>query len=208
MTSDQRSARPGREDAVATALPVRLSRRVIVAGSGAALLSAGVLSACGGESPTSRPGGGDRDDVELLNDALDFELSGVAAYAHGADLLSGELARTARRYADQSEAHVERLTELVSERGGTPLGPEADRVYRKALNLDQIDDADAFLALAVDFESAGVAGYSDAVTELSESGLRRVFYEIAANAAAHVAVLLGFAGEIQVPDAFVTGQPT
>jgi rubrerythrin len=209
MTSDQSSGTNGREDAaagIADAAPA-LSRRqaLLLLGTGAVGASAAAFAGCESERPATGEEG--RSDVELLNDALELEYSGVAVYGAEPDPLGSDLREIAQQFAEQAAERVERLTALVAELGGTPLEPRADEEYLEEVGLTQVEDEDGFIRVAIELENAAVAGYTDAVAELSDPELRRVFYELTGNSAAHISVLLGAAGEVQVPDALVTGQP-
>jgi rubrerythrin len=209
MNSEQRSGTEGRESAAAaTAAGGRaLSRKqaLLVIGGGVIGASGGALAGCASERPATGEEG--RGDVEALNYALKLEHSGVVVYESGADLPDPQVRDIARRFAEQAVERVATLSELVEARGGTPRAPEPNEEFLEEANLAQVEDEAGFISVAVDLENTAIAGYTDLVTELSELELRRVVYGLAANSAAHVSVLLGAAGEVQVPDALVTGQP-
>ena len=164
------------------------------------------LAACGG-GDEGNPAG----DSELLGDALVLEQSAVTLYRAGAagmdGILGENLTRLARLFGDQAAEHVDALTEAIAERGGTPPPPQSRSRRRRELKLDKVSDAGAFLRVAVTLENTAVAGYSQLVGELGAPELRRMAFELAENAAAHMSVLLGSAGEAQAPDPLVTGQP-
>lgn len=209
MTSDQRSATPGRETAGAqggeNARGLSRKRALALLGAGVVGASTGALAGCESEEPATREEG--ESDVEVLNDSIEFEYTGVAVYRADLDFLGRELREVADRFAEQAEAHVARLSGQVRERGGTPLEPRPDARYLEKAGVAGLEEEDGFIRVAIELENAAVAGYTQAVMKLTAPELRRTFFEIAANSAAHMSVLLGIAGEIQVPDALVTGQP-
>jgi len=209
MTSEERSGTDDRESAAAAnAVGDRgLSRKqaLLLIGGSAIGASTAVVAGCASERPATGEEG--RGDVEALNFALELEHSGVVIYEAGAELADPQVGAAARRFAEQAVERVATLSELVEARGGTPLEPQPDQEFLEEANLAQLEDEAGFISVAIDLENTAVAGYTDLVTELSEPGLRRVAYELAANSAAHISVLLGAAGQVQAPDALVTGQP-
>lgn len=208
MTSDHSSGTNGRADAAAGIADrgPGLSRKqaLLLLGAGAAGASAG-LAGCESDRPATTDEG--RGDVELLNDALELEYSAVAAYGAQPEFLGDQLREVVREFAGQAAERVEVLTGLVEELGATPLERAPAGEYLDEVGLDTVDDETAFVRVAIDLENAAIAGYTDSVAELSDPDLRRVFYELTGNSAAHISVLLGAAGEVQAPDALVTGQP-
>lgn len=158
------------------------------------------LYGCGTDAETSV-----EDEVAILNDALTLELSLVAAYEIGTELLSDTAAEAADLFADQEREHADALRDAIEEAGGIPVEPRSRRGYERMLRLDELDEADDFLRLAVDLEQTAIGGYNVAVPRLASPPLRRIVYSIASAEAAHVTVLLGELGEVQAPDAFVAG---
>jgi rubrerythrin len=209
MRNEQSSGRNRRQVAAAgiAKSPTRLSRKqaLLLLGTSAVGASAAVSAGCQSERPPVEDEG--RTDVEVLNDALELEHTSVAVYGSEPGRPRSGLRDLARQFAEQAGERVAALTALVEERGGTPLEPKPDEEYLEEVELTRVKDEDGFIRVAVDLESAAVAGYSDAVAELSAPELRRSFYRLAGNSAAHISVLLGAAGEVQVPDALVPGQP-
>jgi rubrerythrin len=196
--SDQRSGTPGREEAVP-----RLTRKGLLATAGAGLAAVATVPGCGGEG-----GEGDREaDVKLLNEALKLEYGAVILYRESSERFGGNVGQTATLFASQAAEHVEVLSEAVEARGGTPLERPSRRQRRRGLRAAQVDATADFLSVALRLENTAVAGYTQVVGELGAPELRRMFYELAENSAARLSVLLGLAGEVQVPDALTTGQP-
>ncbi len=174
-------------------------------GTGAVGATTAALAGCESERPPAGEEG--RGDVEILNGALGLEYTAAAVYGDAPGYLGGDVREIFRQFSRQAAERVERLTALVEERDGTPLERRPDEEYLEKAELKEVEDESGFIRVAIETESAAIGGYSDTVSKLSEPDLRRTFYELAGNSAAHVTVLLGAAGEVQVPDAFVTGQP-
>jgi hypothetical protein len=209
MTSDHSSGTHRREHAAAETAGARpaLSRKqaLLVLGTGAMGAAAAAFAGCESDPPPPPDPG--RTDVETLNGGLGLEYAGAAVYRAEPDFLGSELRAIARQLSRQADERVERLTTLVTELGGTPLESRPDEEYLEKVELTEVEDEDGFVRVAIEVENVAVAGYSDTVAKLSDPELRPIFYELIGNSAAHISVLLGAAGEVQAPDAFVTGQP-
>jgi rubrerythrin len=166
-------------------------------GAPAALLGSG----CGEDDGPGSPAA----DVELLNDALEIELSGVAMYEFGMETYDGAVAATAERFAEIESEHARLLRREIEALGGTPAEPRPAEEYRTDLRLDELNDAEDFLNLGVDLENTTLDFYIDAIFGLGAAEVRRTLLEIAGVDAGQLSVLLGEIGEPQVPDAFVVG---
>ena len=208
MTSEQRSGTNRRDGAAAgIGAGAALSRKqlLILLGGGAVGAASASLAGCASERAAIGDEG--RTDLEVLGDALELEHTGVAVYRAEPDALGDALREIALQFAGQAAERVARLTTLVEERGGTPLLPRPDEEYLEEVELTGVEDEAGFIRVAIELENQLVAGYAESVAELSAPDLRRTLYELAGNSAAHISVLLGAAGRVQVPDALVTGQP-
>jgi rubrerythrin len=209
MTSEQRSGTNRRDGAAAgiAGAGAALSRKqlLILLGGGAVGAASASLAGCASERAAIGEEG--RTDLEVLNDALELEHTGVAVYRAEPDPLGDDLREIALQFAGQAAERVARLTTLVEERGGTPLLPRPDEEYLEEVEVTEVEDEAGFIRVAIELENQLVAGYTESVAELSAPDLRRTLYELAGNSAAHISVLLGAAGRVQVPDALVTGQP-
>ena len=209
MTSDHTSGRDPRQDsATGIAQPGSgLSRKqvLLILGAGATGATGAVSAGCGSERPQVDERG--RTDVELLNNALKLEHTSVALYGSEPGGSGSRLRDLANDFAGQAEERVEVLSGLVEEFGGVPLEPGAGEAYVEEFDPTEVADEAGFVRLAIELENVAVAGYTDKVAELASPELRRLFYDLAGNSAAHISVLLGAAGQVQVPDPLVTGQP-
>jgi rubrerythrin len=179
-----------------------VTRRALVGGAlalGAPIALAG--SGCGDADTEGTPAA----DAGLLNDALALELSAVALYEAGAELLDGAAAGTAERFAEIEAEHVAVLRRELEDLGEIPIEASSAEEYARDLRLDKLEGDDDYLNLAVDLENSAISVYTQAVAGLGSAELRRTALEIAAVDAAQISVLLGELGEPQVPDAFVVG---
>jgi rubrerythrin len=181
-----------------------LTRRALLhATAGSAVL----LAACGDGNGTE--GGASEQelrerDLRLLGSALDLENTVIAAYAAGAELLSGSARDAAGEIARQERVHAARLTEAIAELGGRTNPAKTPEEYARAFpRLTTGRDA---LRFAVDLENASVRLYLESLPFLSGPGLRPTAAAIATSEAEHAALLRGELGSPPVPDAFVTGR--
>lgn len=176
-------------------LPMPITRRRLIATTGAGLAAGGAaaaLTACGG---TGREEPSAQRDVELLQRALDAEaiVSGLYRLA-GRQRLDAPVSEAIDTFEAQSSRHRAQLTGRIEDAGGVPAesdarAPAAESVV-EAIRI-ALDDA-----IAVTHEIVG---------GLSSPQARRTVYEVMTADAAQLAVFRGILGEGQVPVAFVTG---
>ena len=180
------------------AVEARLTRRGALGGAAAL-----ALASCGGEDPppSGRPQAGSG--AGLLNSIVALEHASVAAWAAIGRALRGEAREHAEAIRAREEAHVERVSQLVRDVGGTPPQGRPESEY--APTFPQLVDESAALHFARDLEERLVRAYLDALRSLPDSGQRRVAAEIAAEEAEDLAVAALMAGEPAAQRAFVTG---
>ena len=99
--------------------------------------------------------------------------------------------------------HVDRLSVLVRDLGGTPPQGRLRAEYQAM--FPKLDDDAAALPFARDLEERLVRAYLDALRSLPDSDQRRVATEIAAEEAEDLAVVQLLSGDAAAPKAFVTG---
>ena len=196
--------RGGRQDAAG------ISRRRLIGAAGLGLAGTGtVLAGCESdvEPSTAIVGSADRD-AELLNGVLADERGSAVVYIRATELFEGEnLRETAELFAKQEQEHAGALAKLIEDLGGEPEERESDERYAKKLELDKVTTQEEMLRFAVGLENETIAAYLAIVARLSTGELRETVFQILANEAEHLSVLLGDLGEPQVPDAFVVGTP-
>lgn len=142
-------------------------------------------------------------DVELLNEGLAGEFFGVAAYeaAIGSGLLDEGTVGVARAFQADHQAHADKLTELIIERGGEPVRPAAPEVY--AREYPPLTDAGAVIAYAIELESGAAAASVASVADYDDRSLAVVAAQIAGVEAQHWSALLAATGQAPVPAAFI-----
>lgn len=193
---------------VSAVLSGPISRRGLLGATGAGFAGANfALLGCDSDAdPSTAAKGSPERDIELLNGLLEIELEAVVAYSAGIELLEGDTLREfAELFSEQESEHAEALGARIEDLGGTPVGSESEERGAKRLRIDELKSQEEMLRFAIDLENEAIGAYIGAVPELSTTDLRRTAYEIVANEAQHITVLLGALGETQVPDAFVTG---
>lgn len=175
----------------------------------AGLAAGALLVSCGDdeiELGAPRASAAERD-VRILNSALDFEFTAVAAYTAGLELLRGAARRSGLEVLGHERQHAARLQRAIRDLGGTPNRPRRDEEYaRQFPNLRSARDV---LRFGVDLENAVIEAYVDTIPRLSSPDLRQAAAAIVASEAEHAALLLGLLNPgdplAQAPQAFVTG---
>ena len=177
-----------------------------MSGAGLAAGSALVLGACADDTKSpladTLPDESDDADVELLNLALDLELTTVAAYKAAAGRLRGDALDAAKLFVEQAQEHANRLSDAIKEAGGTP------NRAKESYEFPRIRAQEDALRFAIDLEDRAIAAYIDLLPKLGQGELRATVAAIVSNDAQHVAVLRAELGEEPVPAALVLGRVT
>jgi Ferritin-like domain len=179
-------------------MQARLTRRAALGGAG--MLA---LASCGGDDPppAGKPAAGSG--AGLLNSIVALEHASVAAWAAIAAALTGKARSQAKIIRRRELQHVERISALVRDLGGSPPEGRPARVY--APMFPKLTDGADALHFARDLEERLVRAYLDALHSLPESRQRRAAAEIAAEEAQDLAVVQLLSGEPASTKAFVTG---
>jgi rubrerythrin len=179
-------------------MPGSLTRRGAFGG-----VAAVTLASCGGADPpprgTPRAGSG----AGLLNSITALEHAAVAAWAEIAAVLSGEARTQALAIRRREIAHVDRVSALVRDLGGT--APEGRPRSEYEPMFPKLGDEATALHFARDLEERMVRAYLDALRSLPDPDQRRAAAEIAAEEAQDLAVVQLLSGHAAAPKAFVTG---
>jgi hypothetical protein len=162
-----------------------------------------IASGCGdsGRGAETDPEKGS--DAEILGEALARELTMLDAYTRGRPFLRGPQRAVGRRLRAQEQEYVDALTKAI--RG---LGGDAE-AEPEELDLAEIKDRAAVLALLYELESAALAFYIDAAPRLYTSAPRTLDASLAAGHAQHLVVLrqgLGMGAAGSVPEGFDGGE--
>ncbi|MFT4039369.1 MAG: ferritin-like domain-containing protein [Thermomicrobiales bacterium] len=146
------------------------------------------------------------DDVDVLNYALTLEHLEYAFYRDGLEQFTdedfgvGPFLRPISAFLidirDHEQAHVERLTEVITSLGGTP-------VEEAAYNFGYTDAA-TFLTVAQALENTGVSAYDGAGQFLENPELLTAAGSIVAVEARHAAYLNLLLGALPFPEPFET----
>ncbi len=180
-------------------------RRLLrLAGSGVAAACAAGIAACGSDSksktsPAVAPPPPSQVDIALLQRALALEYKAAAFYTATVPLLGGRAHAAAKLFLEQELAHVTELSGLIQRSGGKPRQPRANYNFGQPRGMRQI-----FTTLVM-LENAQIAGYLDAISQLSTDTKRAAIAAIMANDAQHLSVVQLSLGHDPVPTGFVTG---
>jgi hypothetical protein len=142
-------------------------------------------------------------DAAVLNDGLSRELTALDAYTRGNGLLRGPERVLGRQLRAQEQEYVDALTKAI--RG---LGGDTEAAVEE-LDFIRVKDQGAFLTLAYELESAGLAFYEAVVSRLNTSAPRTLDAALAAGHAQHLVVLrqaLGADRAASVPEGFDGGE--
>lgn len=139
-------------------------------------------------------------DAEVVNGALERELTAIEAYARGLGSLRGSALVLARRFQEQDQEHVDALT-AVMHGLGSPVEAEA-------AELEAGRGEAAALDLAYEQENAALAYDVVAAKRLQTPPPRALVASIAASHAQHLVLLrqaLGVPPGAAAPEAFEPG---
>ena len=146
------------------------------------------------------------DDIEVLNYALTLEHLEHAFYRDGLenfeeadfgqDPFGNNIIDFLSDVRDHEEAHVETLTQVISDLGGEPV-EEAEYDFG-----DAFEDPAVFLATAQALENTGVSAYDGAGAALSDPDLLTAAGTIVAVEARHASYLNLVNGTLPFPAAF------
>jgi hypothetical protein len=161
-----------------------------------------VASGCGRSGHGAETDSEKAADVEVLNAILARELTTVAAYEQGLQLLHGPMLAVARGFRGQDQAHLDALTKAI--RG---LGGETDAEASELESPGPQNQADA-LVLLYEEENAALSEAQSGVAHLQFTAPRTLAAALAASHAQHLAILrqgLGAGLGASVPEAFESG---
>lgn len=166
-----------------------LSRRQVLAG--ASMLSAGAVALLGGAriaraQSTNSPG-----DIRILNVAVGLEYEGIGAYAIAlkSGLLEPAIAAVATKFQDDHQRHNDALIAAIRSLGGEPVDPKTEAEYARVLHVDRLKNQQDVLDLAARLELGATNAYLGVIPSFSDVQLGKVAARLAADEAAHFALL-------------------
>lgn len=166
-----------------------LSRRQVLAG--ASVLSAGAVALLGNAriaraQSTNSPG-----DIRILNVAVGLEHEGIGAYAIAlkSGLLEPAIAAVATKFQDDHQRHNDALIAAIRSLGGEPVEPKTEAEYARALHVDRLKNQQDVLDLAARLELGATNAYLGVIPSFSDVQLGKVAARLAADEAAHFALL-------------------
>jgi bacterioferritin (cytochrome b1) len=141
-------------------------------------------------------------DAEILNAALDQELTAARAYAHGDELLRGPFRTVGREFRAQAQEHADAITKAIRGLGGEMEAEPGE------LDYSEVRSQADFLAFAYGLENVALTSYLEATPQLETPGPRVLAAALAASHAQHLVVLrrgLGAGPAASVPEALEQG---
>jgi rubrerythrin len=177
----------------------------LVGGAGAASAFAVFLAACGDDDDDSSSGAGakqpekvaDPGDLEIVQYALTLEHLETDFYNAVLDsgvVMNRKLGETAKLIRDAEQAHVDTLTGVVKDLGGTPKRPKT--------NFDAVLEGGErkVLETAAAVENLGAAAYLGQAPRIKSKDILAAALSIHSVEARHAAALNAVVGKTIVPD--------
>ena len=176
--------------------PIRLSRRRLLAASGATLAAGApaALAACG--TATDDEDLSPEREAELLNEVLAQQLAVRDAAEQALQSAPGSVKESIFTLRENSAASITELETLITDLGGTPTDEPAPSASQAESEVE---------GLGGQLESS-IAATLEAIRELSPEPREPVYTAITEDAAA-LAAIRDTLGEEIAPDAFVMGPP-
>lgn len=140
-------------------------------------------------------GGGGMGDVEILNYALTLEYLETEFYNRAPEGLPGDAMMLAQQFGAHEQAHVDALTQTITDLGGTPA-------ELPMFDFPDIDTPDGFLALAQVLEDTGVSAYNGAAPQIESMEVLAAAGSIVQVEARHAAAIRLLLEQEPAPDAF------
>jgi len=136
---------------------------------------------------------GSMTDVEILNFALTLEYLESDFYnVKAADIsLKSTPRRYAKEFGEQEQGHVQALTNVIKELGGTPVA--------KPTFVFPVSDENSFLQLASTVENLGVSAYNGAAPMITEKAVLAAAGSIVQVEARHAAAIDLLIGKSPTP---------
>ena len=190
-----------------TALTPACSRRLVLRGTGLAVLSAGAVALLGGGEALAQGVARPSADADILNVALGLEHEAVAAYQLGAEsgLLQKPVLDVALLFQSHHKQHRDAIAAAVRKLGGQPVAEKGKAEYARMLNAGALTSQTDVIVLAAKLERAAANAYLGAIPAFTEKSLGQVAARLAADETMHWTALAGAAGETLPAEALSFG---
>lgn len=144
-------------------------------------------------------------DIDVLNYALTLEQFEAALYKVliGANLLSGVEQQYLTTFGAQEQTHVDTLTQVIGQLGGTPVKAPGSYNFAAA---GPITNREQLLAVLVTVEDLGASAYLGAAGFIKDPGLLTAAVTIHAVEGEHAAIFRDLAGLSAAPDVVAKGR--
>lgn len=144
-------------------------------------------------------------DIDVLNYALTLEQFEAALYRVlvGANLLTGVEQQYLTTFGAQEQAHVDTLTQVITQHGGTPVRAPASYNFAAA---GPITNRDQLLTVIQTVEDLGASAYLGAAGYITDPALLTAAVTIHAVEAEHAAIFRDLLGMAPAPDAVAKGR--
>jgi rubrerythrin len=169
--------------------PTRLSRRALLQGTGASVLSAAAISLLAGIRIANAASSAE--DVRILNVALALEHEAINCYQLGAQtgLLQQPLLDVVMKFQGHHKTHRDTLISTIQTLGGTPVMASPIDEYAKSLKVHILKTQGDVIALAAKLELAATNAYLGVIPSFKDSNLAKVAGRLAAEETSHWAYL-------------------
>ncbi len=144
-------------------------------------------------------------DIDVLNYALTLEQFEAALYKVliGANVLTGTEAQYLATFGAQEQTHVDTLTQVIKQLGGTPVTQPASYNLAAAGPITNRDQLVAVLAMV---EDIGASAYLGAAGFIKDPMLLTAAVTIHAVEGEHAAIFRDLAGMVAAPDVVAKGR--
>lgn len=170
---------------------IQPARRLFIARSGQATLSAAAVALLGGTSAQAQSSTATEADVGILNVALGLEHEAINAYQLGAGsgLLQKPVLDVAVQFQSHHKSHRDALVATIQKLGGKPVAEKPIDDYARALNAASLKSQGDVLALAAKLELGATNAYLGVIPSLRDNRLGQVAARLAADETMHWTVL-------------------
>lgn len=189
------------------------SRRSLMGLAGTGMLSAAAIGILGNAPALARTRSrragmaAHQGDIDILNVALGLEHEAIEAYQIGAEsgLLQKPVLDVAVLFQGHHKGHRDLLAGAIGQLGGRPVAAKSRAEYMTSLNIAAVKTQTDVLKLAQAHEKGAANAYIGVIPSFGDKDLGQVAARIAADEAAHWALLSSALGESLPAAAMIFG---